>query len=380
MTKKLYYIDAYIKEFDSIVVEVIQTADGYLVELMETAFFPEEGGQTADKGTINGMRVIDVIEKNGTVYHKLQDALVEGEKVHGIIDFEERFIKMQCHTAEHIVCGIIHRMFGFDNVGFHLGCDEVTFDVSGELTREQLDEVELLANRAVFDNVEVITYFPNQEHLKSIQYRAKLDITEGVRIVEIKDYDVCACCAPHVSRTGEIGLIKLLDFMRHRGGTRIHLKAGYEALYDYREKYKNVYSVSGLLSAPQTEITEVLKKYISDTEKIKYQLKQTNIRLAKLEAEKAEITDGNAVFVLDNFDMDCLREFINCVVDKIGGIAVALCGVDGDYKYVIGSKTVSLREKSKEINTALCGKGGGRPEMIQGSFSADLDAIRNYFT
>ena len=213
MTEKLYYKDSYIKNFSAEVLSVEKIDNGFDVVLDKTAFFPEEGGQSADTGTIGYAGVFDVFERDGVVHHLTDISPCIGNNECSV-DFDARFEKMQCHTAEHILCGIIHRLFGFDNVGFHLGEDEVTFDVSGVLTREELDRVESLANNVVFENILVETFFPKSDELDEIEYRAKLDLTEGVRLVKIGDVDTCACCAPHVAYTGEIGLIKILDFMK----------------------------------------------------------------------------------------------------------------------------------------------------------------------
>ena len=378
MTEKLYYHDAYISSFSAKVVLVTPCDRGYDVVLDKTAFFPEEGGQSADTGKIGDAKVIHVYERDGIVHHITDKAPSIGEK-HCVINFDDRFVKMQCHTAEHILCGIIHRLFGLDNVGFHLGEDEVVFDVSGVLDREQLDRVETLANEAVFANWQIETIFPTADEISNINYRAKLDITEGVRLVKIGNVDTCACCAPHVSYTGEIGLIKILDFMKHRGGTRIWMVAGRRALMDYRARYENIKAISGMLSTPQLETADTLKSYMVENDGMRAALKQARIRIAELEAEKIEPTDGSAVFFLPDFSNLELIAFSNVANKRIGQLTVALSGTDGDYKYVISSNTADLRPLAKEINTALGGRGGGRAEMIQGSFSATLDEIKNYF-
>ena len=378
MTEKLYYHDAYISSFSANVVLVTPCDIGYDVVLDKTAFFPEEGGQSADTGKIGDAKVIHVYERDGVVHHITDKAPSIGEK-HCVINFDDRFVKMQCHTAEHILCGIIHRLFGLDNVGFHLGEDEVVFDVSGVLDREQLDRVETLANEAVFANWPIETIFPTADELSNINYRAKLDITEGVRLVKIGNVDTCACCAPHVSNTGEIGLIKILDFMKHRGGTRIWMVAGRRALMDYRARYENIKAISGMLSTPQLETADTLKSYMAENDGIRAALKQARLRIAELEAEKIEPTDGSAVFYLPDFSIPELIAFSNVANKRIGNLTVALSGTDGDYKYVISSNTSDLRRMAKEINTALGGRGGGRAEMIQGSFSATLDEIKSYF-
>lgn len=378
MTRKLYYEDAYIKEFKATTVSIRPCDNGYDVILDKTAFFPEEGGQSSDRGSIGEARVLHAYEQDGVVHHLTDIAPSSGE-VFCKVDFDERFEKMQCHTAEHILCGIIHRLYGLDNVGFHLGDDEVTFDVNGVLTREELDRVEVIANNAVFSNWPIETLFPSAEELSKIEYRAKLDITEGVRLVKIGDVDTCACCAPHVAHTGEIGLIKILDFMKHRGGTRIWMVAGRRALMDYRARYENIKAISGMLSTPQLETADTLKSYMAENDLMRASLKQARLRIAELEAEKIESTEGSAVFYLPDFTIPELIAFSNVANKKIGKITVALSGIDGDYKYVISSNTTDLRAMAKDINSALSGRGGGRSEMIQGSFNASLEQIKNYF-
>ena len=377
-TEKLYYENAYTSDFYASVISTQSIDGGYDVILDKTAFFPEEGGQSADTGYIAESRVLNVYEKDGVIHHITDTEPTLGEHWCSV-DFDSRFEKMQCHTAEHILCGIIHSLFGFDNVGFHLGDDEVTFDVSGVLDREQLDRVEEMANEVVFSNIQVEAFFPSERKLPYIKYRSKLDILEGVRLVRIGDVDICACCAPHVSSTGEIGVIKILDFMKHRGGTRIWMTAGKRALIDYRRRYENIKKISGMLSTPQSDVAVTLEGYIADSEEIKASLKAARLKIAELNAMAVECTEGNAVILLTDFTIPELIAFSNIANKRVGGITIALSGTDGDYKYVISSLSTDLRAMSKDINTALCGRGGGRPEMIQGSFATTIDIIRKYF-
>lgn len=377
-TEKLYYINAYTDSFVASVLESVATDGGYDVVLDKTAFFPEEGGQSSDTGYIGDAKVSQVYEQEGVIHHIADRPLAEGE-YNCRIDFAARFEKMQCHTAEHILCGIIHRLFGLDNVGFHLGEDEVTFDVDGVLDRAQLDRAEELANEAVFSNIAVETLFPAASELSLLEYRSKLDITDGVRLVKIGDTDTCACCAPHVARTGEIGIIKILDFMKHRGGTRIWMVAGRRALLDYRSRYNSVKRISGMLSTPQSQVADTLDCYIADCEGERAALKAARLRIAELCAERVESTEHSSVFYFPDFTIPELIAFSNIANGRIGGITVALSGSEGDYKYVISSGRTDLRAMAREINAALSGRGGGRPEMIQGSFAASLDEIKEYF-
>ncbi len=378
MTEKLYYKDAYIKEFFANIVSITPCNRGFDIVLDKTAFFPEEGGQSSDTGFIGECEVVCVYEKDGTVHHITKSAPSCSE-VFCKINFYERFEKMQCHTAEHILCGIIKKLFGLENVGFHLGTDEVLFDVDGVLDRAALDKVEALANEAVFANLDIKSYFPSSEELSGLEYRAKLDITENVRIVKIGDVDTCACCAPHVSKTGEVGLIKILDFMKHRGGTRIWIVAGRRALSDYRIKYENILKISALLSTPQHETAEALERYIKDAEGIKSSLKFSRLLLAEEKARSMPDKEKNAVCVLNDFSFDELRAFANAYKSRVGEILVAISGNDGEYRYVLASERVDLSASIKEINTALSGRGGGKPGMVQGTFHAALSEIKKYF-
>ena len=377
MTEKLYYQDAYISEFSATVLSASKVSEGYDIVLDKTAFFPEEGGQSSDKGYIGESKVDYVYEKNGIIYHRV-NALPSSESVFCKIDFDERFDKMQQHTAEHILSGVIHKLFGYENVGFHLGEDVVTFDIDHPLTRADLDHVEELANEAVFRNIKIETTFPSADELMDETYRSKLDLTENVRIVKIGDVDSCACCAPHVNYTGEVGIIKCLDFMHHRGGVRITMCAGRRTLLDYREKYRNIREISAMLCEPQHTTSEALRKYIADKEKMKQELK--NIRRIYAKTLAATISSSkNAVVTLEHISMDELRDFANEAVKNVEGILVALIGADKDYKYIMASRNFDLKAMSKEINTQLCGRGGGHPQMIQGSLFTDIESIKDYF-
>ena len=203
-TEKLYDKDSHRKEFEAMVLSCEEkcTADGkktgYRVVLDRTAFFPEGGGQFGDVGWLDDTEVFDTHEKNGVIYHETKEPLESGQTVKGKLNFEVRFDRMQQHSGEHILSGLVHSLYGYDNVGFHLGAEITTLDFNGELTEEQVRDLELRANRAVFENVPVQVLYPTKEQLKSVNYRSKIEIEGQVRIVSIPGYDICACCAPHV--------------------------------------------------------------------------------------------------------------------------------------------------------------------------------------
>ncbi len=379
MTEKLYYLDAYVKEFSARVISAEEIDGKFDVVLDKTAFFPEEGGQYSDTGYINDAEVFKVLEKEGTIHHICDKALDVGVIVECRLNFDERYEKMQIHTGEHILSGLFHSLFGLENVGFHLGCDEVTMDINSYLTEEQIVRVELLANRVIYENVPVLASFPTKDALSKLEYRSKLDLKENVRIVTIGEYDACACCAPHVARSGEVGIIRILDYTKHRGGTRITMTAGIRAVRDARCRYEIIRRVSGLLSVPKTEIDKGTERLLSELDAAKLALKEERIARYLSEAEKIAATEGNLVLSFENAGFDELKALANALISRVGGILVLLSGKDGDFKHLTVSKSRNLTEIRDDMNKKLSGRGGGKPEALQGSFSASLEEIKEYF-
>ncbi len=380
-TKLLYECDGHLCDFLSTVLSCEKTDAGYLTVLSETAFFPEGGGQAADRGSIDGVNVLDVQIKDGVVTHTLDRPLQVGSQVRGKVDFGLRRARMQCHTAEHIVSGIVHKLYGFDNVGFHLGDDVVTVDFNGVLSREQLIEIEILANDAVYRNLPVEISYPKSDELPFLKYRSKLELTENVRIVSIDGVDACACCAPHVKMTGEVGEIKILDFIKYKGGIRLEMLAGERARLDHESRYTLTAEVSRLLSVKQNEIGDGVRRLLDAEERAKAVLRSLSARLVDAIASSLSPCEGNLLIFEPLADGEMLRELVNRAVSLAGGAVIALSGNDADgYRYVIGSEALPLRVLSREYHTALNGKGGGTDRMIQGTLHAPLSRIREYFS
>ncbi len=379
MTEKLYYTDAYIREFTSTVLSSELCEGGYAVTLAATAFFPEEGGQYADTGKLGTATVKDAREVDGIIYHITDKPLEVGSTVTGVIDFDARYEKMQCHTAEHILCGLIYATYGLHNVGFHLGADDVTMDISAPLTWDQLMEIEYRANLIVYENVPVTAIFPTPDELPCLEYRSKLDLTENVRIVSIGSYDSCACCAPHVRSTGELGLIKILDAEKLRGGMRVHIRAGIRAYREVLKMHDNLSEISHLISLPRLDTADGVRKLLADYEAKKNGYKAARQAYFEREAELVAPTDGSLVLVYPDATQDELRVVANSAIDKVGGILVLLSGTDGAYRFVLASRTADLRTEVKKITAALGGGGGGSSVMAQGSLIATLCEIKKYF-
>ncbi|MBE6852356.1 MAG: hypothetical protein E7505_02605 [Ruminococcus sp.] len=380
MTEKLYYKDAYLKEFTATVVSCIRTDNLYETELDMTAFFPEGGGQSSDTGYIDDSFVSDVREKDGKIIHLTDRAFDYGTVVCGKINWDRRFRNMQNHSGEHIVSGLIHSSFGYNNVGFHIGSNGVTVDIDHELSEEDIRMIETEANTVVVSNTPVVAEFPTDDELEKMSYRSKLELTENVRIVTIGEYDTCACCAPHVSRTGEIGLIKILDTERYKGGTRIQMLCGFDALEDYNTRYRNTAEISALLSAKQPEVSEAVKRLAAELNEEKRLKTEIKKELMALKLQGLKERDGNMCVFDDKCDMNDLRAIVNEGIKKCKGICAAFSGSDkSGYKYVIASSSENIGKRASEINKALDGRGGGSA-MIQGSVSASRDRIESYIT
>ncbi len=389
MTEKLFYKDSYTKEFQARVLSCTECKESYQAVLTRTAFFPEGGGQSADTGffyTEDGREipVTDVQEKDGIVFHYITSPVKEGEEIKGKLDFEERFSKMQQHTGEHIISGLVNRHFGYHNVGFHLGTEEVTMDYDGILTQEDLEQIEMEANQAVAENIPVVVLYPSEEELKNITYRSKIEIEGQVRIVQIPGYDSCACCAPHVKETGSIGLVKIVGAIHYKGGMRVSMLCGFRALSDYRMKERNVVKISNLLSAKQEDTAHAVERLGQEVNRQKEKIKNLQQRYVELcleEAGNQAKTDPekNILLFVEELDAGARRNFINAAMDMTEGYAGVFVGNDEEgYQYVLGSRSRDIQDAGKKLNARFQGKGGGRPPMIQGSLNGKEQALKEF--
>lgn len=372
-TLKLYETDAYIADFTANVLNCEKNGKTYDVILDKTAFFPEGGGQPADTGYIDGVKVVDVQIKDGVVIHKTVSP-VSADSVTCKLDWNVRFRRMQNHTGEHLLSGIAHELYGCTNVGFHMG-NEVTVDFDKELSNEEIALIELKANEAIYKNVSVKAEFPSEETLRNLEYRSKLDLIENVRIVTIDGFDICACCAPHVSRTGEIGIVKVLSSMRHRGGIRLQILCGLDAFRDYCIKTDNLYEIAVKLCAKHNQELSAFNKLCEENS----ELKQKNISLAN-ELISVKISNplkyNNIVtFFETNPDMQYIRNLALESSKYNSGITAVFSGKDSNYKFALASADRSVKPYGDLLRAELAAKGGGSDELIQGNISATKESI-----
>ncbi len=376
-TIKLYENDSYIKEFSASVVSCSETEGGFLVVLDKTAFFPEGGGQDADKGVIGGIEVLDVQIKDDIIYHKLPKSLEIGSTVDCRIDWDTRFSRMQNHTGEHIVSGVINRAFGYNNVGFHMNDSLVTFDVDGPLTDDDIKFVEKKANEAIYANNSVKVIYPTPEELPGYDYRSKLDITEGVRLIEIENTDLCACCAPHVAHTGEVGIIKITSYIPYKKGTRIEMLCGALALNDYMNLHTTNKQIMNMLSAKRFEIADAVERIQTELGNARAENKKLSSELAMLKMEKY-VTDNKVCVFIDGASYDELRNCSNTLIEEYEYCYLFSNTDENNYIYVVSSKENSVRELVQKLNKTFNGKGGGRDTYAQGKITATKDEILSF--
>ena len=372
---QLYYKYPTMKDFKARVISCRARDGMYEVQLESTIFYPEGGGQPADTGTIGEARVAHVYSAADGIIHCCDSPLEVGEEYDAAIDWDKRFDHMQHHTAEHLVSGIINKLYGADNVGFSIGEQYVTIDFNRELSREDADNIENLANEAVFKNLPVkIEYF---DTTPDFSYRSKKELSGTIRIVRIDDYDICACAGTQLASTGEIGLIKITSVQKYKGGSRIYLLCGHRALNDYRVKEHNVAAISALLSSKPYEVAEHVERLYAERETLKFELLSAKYAIIDTKTEKMAPSDKILIFE-DDLSSEEMKHYITNLSEKISTIAV-FTGDDTDgYRYLVTSRTADVSELAKTMNTELNGKGGGKG-TAGGYVNAQKPQIEEFF-
>lgn len=379
-TEKLFYRNVYERTFSGRVLECLPSGAEYEAVLDRTLFYPQGGGQPADRGELGGISLLDVTERGGVVYHRLPAPLPVGCEVSGTVDWPFRFSLMQHHTAEHIVSGLIRSLWGFDNVGFHMGADYVTLDTSGELSSEQLERTELEANRAVWNNIELQTVRYAEKPPAGLFYRSKKEVAGDVRIVTVPGFDSCACCGLHCRFTGEVGMIAFIEARRYKGGNRILLRCGEKALLDFRRKNRELYLLAALLSVKPEEAAQAAQRLQEELGREKAAAGKLKKTLFRLRAQSAACHTGPAVFFEEDLNPEELRHFAMILAEKFPLAAVfSPAGVSGgSFHYALAGCRGDLRETAKEMNRLFEGRGGGKAGLVQGVLKGLREDIEKY--
>lgn len=381
--QKLFYEDIHMTHFKATVIscEKAETGDVYRILLDATAFFPEEGGQSADLGTLDGQDVLDVQIENDLIYHSVKHPVAVGNIVECHVDWAQRFDFMQQHSGEHILSGIVNERFGYNNVGFHLSTREVTMDFDGVLDSDQLRDIELAANRVIWLDLPVEISYPSGKELANLSYRSKIEIDGQVRLVSIPGVDVCACCAPHVDSTGQIGMIKIVGCQSYKGGVRLTIVCGQRALSDYRVKFNSVSTIAQSLSVKQDQIVDAFEKLRAENQSLQetinqLQAKCLSMALSSLPSPKES---RHAVLFTDITDNIAIRNVVNDLTGRYEGYCAVFFGEENNYRFILGSKQEDCNEMAKKIRTSLSAKCGGNALMIQGSIHDIKENILSLF-
>ena len=378
-TRKLYYENSHMRTFHARVISCVPAEKGYSVILDATCFYPEGGGQAADTGRLGNAHVLDTRECGDEIIHLCDAPLETGSMVDGAIDWEPRFLRMQQHSGEHIVSGILHRRYGVSNTGFHMGKERIVIDFSGAIPTCDLPEIEREANEAVWQNIAVKTGFPSREELPSIPYRSKKELSWPVRIVEIPGYDICACCGTHVDATGEIGLIKLYSSVPLRGGSRIEMACGAQALAYLNCVLQESVTASHVFSVPPDQVGAAAESFQAQLSAQKIRMTELQRRLSSLTAQ-GYAGKGNVLHFESGLDGIALRELTDAIAASCGGTAAVFSGADAEgYSYCLANRCEDIRPLGKKMADALHGRGGGKPNFQQGKVAASRAEIEAFF-
>ena len=380
-TRRLYDDDAYLNRFTASVLACTpaKKQGQFEVVLDQTAFFPEGGGQPADRGTLDGANVLDVQTKQGVITHLTDAPLEAGSAVEGLLDMDHRLDSMQQHSGEHILSGILHRMFGCENVGFHIGQEETTLDTSLPIPPEGLAAAEAEANRIVWADLPVQAEYPAPEVLATLTYRSKKAIEGAVRIVTIPGADCCACCGTHVERTGQIGQIKVMGAMNYKGGTRITLACGGRALTAFSQMLEEQAKLRAQFSAKNGQLAAAAQRQADELAAQKARAAQLEQQVFAYTAAQVQEGDQPVLFVHD-LSGDSLRRLCLALSEHTHRPCAVFTQGGQGYAYCLAWNGGDARVLAKAMNDALNGRGGGKPELCSGSVAeTDLDKVTAFF-
>ena len=378
-TEKLYYADAFLKEFTANVLECTDWKGKPALVLDRTAFYPEGGGQPADHGTIDGVAGLDVHEKDGVVFHIVEKPVENVENVTCKIDWKRRFDHMQQHSGEHIISGILCEMFHCDNVGFHMGTDTVTIDYNADITWEQAMEAQRRANAVIAADTAVEVTYPSAEELAALDYRSKKELTGQVRIVRFPTADCCACCGTHVLRAGQVGLVKVLSCQKFRDGVRMEILCGNRALEFFDTVYDQNRAVAQALSVKMHATAGAVEHLQEEMSNTRYQAAQLETQLFAQTAQTYAAA-GDVVVFQPPMQPASVRRLCDAVAKECGGLCAVFAGENGQYNYALGrADGADISALVKSMNAALKGRGGGRNGFAQGTASAPQSEIEAFF-
>lgn len=373
--EKLFLNNPYFKNFKANILEIQESNRGFSVILDKTAFYPEGGGQPCDTGIIDGCNVSYVYEDEGIIYHVLDRKPRNFTDVDCCIDWDRRFDHMQQHCGQHILSAAFISILNAGTVGFHLGDEFVTIDLSiNSISMEDIEKAEETANNIVFSNLPVIFHYPKSDELSQFKLRKPPSVNEDIRIVEIDGFDFSPCCGTHPLRTGDVGLIKIRKWEKNKDTIRVEFVCGKRALKDYTWKNRYINEISNILSSKDMDVLENVGKSINELHSANKEIKQLKDKNLEYEAEEFISTAETVKNVKIVKRVFADRDFkdVTYLAGKISkhSSVIALLGVkSSDAKMVFTRSTninIKINEVFKEVLPLINGKGGGSPQTAQG--------------
>ncbi len=374
MTKKLYEKDPYLIEFEA---KVISNKAGYIV-LDQTAFFAKGGGQEAEGGFINDFEVKDVYIKDDIIYHECDCDLKEGQHVKGKINFEKRYDNMQQHTGEHILSGVVENRFGYTNVGFHIGENTMRVDYSGYLTDEQLMDIEKEANDVIIKNIDIYQGYPEigDDRLKGFRFKKELE--GNIRIVDISGVDCCACCGTHMKRTGEVGIIKIVNSSKYKNGVRLNVLCGYRALTYYNFLLKQSDNISQMISTNVLDLQSGVKKLVDQKLELEKEKRNLDDELINYKCIELSKTEKAHIVSFENIDAKALKKMASNLRKMTDKDIFIFSESNGRINYIFSSNSRDMKVFNEEFKAIFDSKGGGNASSVSGSLVGNREEILNW--
>ena len=379
-TEKLFETDVLLRQCTAAVLSCTQDGADWLVETDRTVFFPEGGGQLSDTGSIGPAAVSHVSEREGRVLHRCDHALEVGKSYPMSLCWEDRLDHMQQHTGEHILSHALWQLFGVNNIGFHMsGSRQVTIDLDGELTPEQIAQAQDYANRQIWENHPVTTRLLDSKALDKLPMRKKTDKFTGLlRVVTVEGGDCCTCCGTHLPYTGMVGAIHILRQERYKGGVRLSFLCGRWALEDATAKNKLALELGAAFSAKAEELPQRVAKLKSDLTESSARLRRRTAQLWEVTAREllAAAPDGYICTCLEDCTAADAKALLQQLTASPRATAVVLCHEGDRVNYLVGCGAESRADCGflcQLANGLFNGKGGGKGSFAQGSGSYTKD-------
>ncbi len=369
-TKRLYFDDPYQADFEGKILDRRTHQEKPALILDQTCFYPEGGGQPADRGSLSGVTVLHVLEQDGEILHILEDE-IPGDTVKGVIDWDTRLDHMQQHTGQHVLSQCFHRLLSGKTLSFHLGEKLSTLEIGlPSITDSDQDRIETCANRAVFQNREIKTYFVEGSEVSSVPLRRPPKKSGRIRVVEAVGFDYSACGGTHPHRTGEIGLIKILKREKIRSNLRFEFVCGNRALEDYRMKNRILTEVAARFSAGEADLPAVVDKLLSEQKESARIMKKLRSRLIEQEAREM-VRDSHDPVILEQFKERTAQDVRQLALEVIQSPGrVVLFGLQsGERAHMVMARSedmaIDLRELIPVVSPVLNARGGGRPSLVE---------------